>query len=311
LVGAGAQAVSAWLQSDAERKRAHEQQDLIREINAQQLAWQKELRGEGGAPVTFPRYARDVEQSVFQDALKAYEATGRLPGQAARAYENIRGQTGGLLSGVVDAIRTGATREARLTEQEPVAEARLSAARTPTAAWARTIQERVNKARARGRQGGFAETGGLLQREFADIEQSVRDEEGAAMAAAILQNAIERAKLQEFSRAEQIATGMNAGQIAEALAAIEQLPARGVSNELLARLRAFSPFFVKQSFDPLRTEYDQPLGYTPTSAAVLSSLSGSAGSLVPVLAQLFQGQPAPASPIGTGAEFDYGGELTV
>jgi hypothetical protein len=293
LVGAGAQAVSAWLQSDAERKRAHEQQDLIREINAQQLAWQKELRGEGGAPVTFPRYARDV------------------PGQAARAYENIRGQTGGLLSGVVDAIRTGATREARLTEQEPVAEARLSAARTPTAAWARTIQERVNKARARGRQGGFAETGGLLQREFADIEQSVRDEEGAAVAAAILQNAIERAKLQEFSRAEQIATGMNAGQIAEALAAIEQLPARGVSNELLARLRAFSPFFVKQSFDPLRTEYDQPLGYTPTSAAVLSSLSGSAGSLVPVLAQLFQGQPAPASPIGTGAEFDYGGELTV
>lgn len=283
-VGAGATIYAGKESSKAQKEASKRSADAQERINAQQIAYQESLLGEGGVPVNLPRYTGPYESQVlFPEAQRIFDATGQTVASPAE-YEAILNQarpTLGLSSDQIARLFSGDLTREQLGFLSPVADARMAVAEAQRQAISEGLAEernRINAARARQ---GFVGGGSMANNQL--LAATLRARTGAANTATMaeLQNRLDRLLTQ--TRGQEQATqaaisGVPFQQVQRQLE-VERLPAQYVGEQFAARLSPFRFFQVPSKPNALAIQAPQFQPITSTGQIVGTAIGQGASSV--------------------------------
>lgn len=203
--------------------------------------------------------------------------------QKLAAFKQILDAHGGDFSAVsklVSDLMSGKTTSDMLAEAQPVADARTGAATATKNAALESLQQTLNEIdqiQSKKGYGGDSSSGNLLK---LNARTSANTEGAKALSQASLQNALDRASIQQQGRQMQLSNVMLPDQLANQEIARQTAPGTALANEFQTAMTPFSTFRTGNSFSPYQAPPQQnPIASTGQIVGQgVASLASTAGN---------------------------------
>lgn len=243
----------------------------------------QESRGSAGSAL-LPTYGGDFEKNLFTDTRGAYEANRAAMGtpteELARYQADVDRFRPAFEQGnqFIDSIYSGAMKDERLAEAQPVMDARTALAKTQKQGILDDITARLGALDAANARKGFVGSGTGFQNAQLRSTAPLYQQAAGVGAAATLQNAQQRQGVLESNRELQLnSLGLPVTRAQQATA-LRQMPGQALSQGQLTAQKPFGMFNIgTAAFKPEPLPQVQAL---PNNLGIISAGIGAAGGQV-------------------------------
>ena len=233
VIAGAAVAGAGVLQAQKEKKTAASNRKAIQDAN--ELAYQQflESRGAGGSAI-LPLYAPPgTEAELLNRALEFNRLATADPAARVAEYERIRQGLAPTVSAgdkLIQDIYSGELEKRRLAQIDPVLAARTGVADARASAINAALAQTRGRIAAEEARKGYTGAGGVVQNRLLQNTIAARQQAATEQAAAGLQNALDRARVQEAGTQLQLSSLNLPITRANALIAAKQAPLAGVAQ---------------------------------------------------------------------------------
>lgn len=303
VAGVASNVMQSQTQEDINKRNVSAQE----QVNAEQIAFQKQLLGDQGTPVMLPWYTGGYEsQTLFPAAQQIFGETAPTAADIAQ-YRKIVGAEAPAFGGAqktASDIFSGAMTNERLAAEAPVETARTQVAGAQKEGILEALSARLDAIRADRARAGYTGGGTFQQNRLLSEAIPFRQAAAGASAQANLQNAASEAAIKQLGIDTRLKSLQVPGQVAQEGVALRQIPA---AAQTAAFQNALSPlaYFRRPSSGPLAISAPRSDYVASPLAAGLSSVGTGANSIANYLAMQRLSQNLYSSPDYAGAASLY------
>lgn len=251
-------AMAAKKAARTERENQERNQQLIRQWNQYLLDTQANSLGATGRNVLWSQLPSlgGFENRAAGNALGIYDAANQYYGSPANRLGMFSAAVNSASPGAQGAIKTindlysGALTQNRLASEAPVAAARTAMAQTTRQGILQGLMQRLNALQSQNQAKGYSGTGSFTQNQMLGASVGANQQAAAAIAQAALENAQQRAAIEEMGRQQAIQSVGVPFQLGQQNAALTGMPVAMMNQSYVDQLGALAPFRVGYQAPP-------------------------------------------------------------
>lgn len=280
-IGALGSVAGSALSASEQKKAAEKNAKAAQSDTAMQLAWQKQLRGEGGSPTFLPFYTGTTEaNTLWPKTMQAWQAlSGTSAADQVKQYTEAAQPYLANLQGTVGDVMSGEWGRKRSASAEPVYSARMAAAETPRSSLIGATNQRLNALKTQNALAGIKTGSGTARDEMA-ARLAANDQAAQLVAQAKLQNAAQQYDIDQQNASEILSMALQSPQLAQQVLSLMQFPETAVAQSQANRMALFEPFTRRESFNAIQSTVPQYQATVPVGAALAQSIGTGASSVL-------------------------------
>lgn len=246
LGSAGIGALGSLFGGSSSKKAAKKQADSQAQINRDQIAFAKELRGEGGSPVFLPLYSRDRETELFDIADDIFTSAAPDANRTNEIAAQVAPFEDAFNAAFTDS-QDGSLTNRKLSNTDAVRSARTNSASAKLDAVNQALDDILSQQNASESTKGFSGGGSFRTNRALQSTLGARQSAADAMSSAELANAQEVAGIRNQGEDLAFQLAMQSPELANAALSLDRAPSTVPIQEYLDAIQVFQPFNTSQN----------------------------------------------------------------